>query len=446
MNLVTRKTTTLVENIHPMPQNAFTVQIPIIESKEQDLRQLLAVVNDNSADNAILSFSVFNNLHFARILLLEGPDHIKTYASSLLLMANVDGSIADFIEQLVQENSPGLDVMLDMCQGYPTGKERSAQSRKKFLNDHQLPSQAFYINTVGRNSQQIKLESELHDGLQYFLNGLAPGDFDSAQGLRNAVIDFVGKRPELAWALASRARPSRLWQSLENLRFAGLVALGVLIVAWGWPLLMGWILTLRKREFSDDQDEHRPSLNRLNTLRASEDIAAHNPFSAVGYLKPGWIRRMTVRALLATAQVTLRHVFNRGDLAGVPQLGLDGVDTIHFARWTLLDNDRRLLFTSNYDGSLESYMVDFIDKVAWGLNLIFSNGAGYPLTRWLVHEGARNEQRFKDYIGNHQLQNQVWFTNYPHLTAVNIANNEAIRDGLSGPMNEHQASVWLKRL
>jgi hypothetical protein len=127
-------------------------------------------------------------------------------------------------------------------------------------------------------------------------------------------------------------------------------------------------------------------------------------------------------------------------------LGLDGVDTIHFAHWTMIDDDQRLLFTSNYDGSLESYMVDFIDKVAWGLNLIFSNGLGYPRTRWIVHDGAKKEQGFKDYLGNHQIENQVWYTAYPHLSAVNIANNEAIHDGLQGHMNERQAKDWLKRL
>ena len=39
----------------------------------------------------------------------------------------------------------------------------------------------------------------------------------------------------------------------------------------------------------------------------------------------------------------------------------------------------RVAFLSTYDGSLESYMDDFIDKVAWGLNAIFSNGtASHP--------------------------------------------------------------------
>ena len=54
-------------------------------------------------------------------------------------------------------------------------------------------------------------------------------------------------------------------------------------------------------------------------------------------------------------------VYNRGRLARV--------STIHFARWVLLDDNRRVFFASNYDGSLESYMDDFINKVAFGLKV-----------------------------------------------------------------------------
>ena len=102
-------------------------------------------------------------------------------------------------------------------------------------------------------------------------------------------------------------------------------------------------------------------------------------------------------------------MFTRADLAGVK--------TIHFARWIVLDDGRRVIFTSNYDGSLESYMDDFIDKVALGLNASFSNGVGYPRTRFLFFDGARREQEFKDYLRRHQIPTQVWYSAYPHLTA-----------------------------
>ncbi|MFT7185792.1 MAG: hypothetical protein ACI84K_001175 [Pseudohongiellaceae bacterium] len=446
MNALLKNAKDFLENIHPMPQNALTIHMPVIKSKELALRQILAKINQNPADNAVFPFSVFDHLHFARFLLLDGPDHPKTYAASLIFMANVDGTSADFIDELLKQVSNGLDQILCACIAYPSKSKRSRSSRKEFLCSHTLGCQTFYINTVGRSAIMIRQEDELRDALQLFLNDLDPDSFKSSKALRNAVIKFVRNNAEISWALASRPQPSLLWRSLESIRFAAITALGILIVAWAWPILVAWVMTLRLRECKDPEDTHRPELARLTLLRSSEDITAQNPFAAVGHLKTGLLRRATARGLLIAAQAALRHVFNRGDLAGIPLLGLAGVDTIHFARWTMLDNDQRLLFTSNYDGSLESYMVDFIDKVAWGLNLIFSNGKGYPQTRWIVHDGARKEQRFKDYLGNHQIENQVWFTAYSKLTAVNIANNEAIHDGLQGRMNERQASAWLKRL
>ena len=125
-------------------------------------------------------------------------------------------------------------------------------------------------------------------------------------------------------------------------------------------------------------------------LAALEDHVVQNPFTAVGHVKPGLFRLLTLTAILFALDYATRHIFNRGNLAGVK--------TIHFARWVFLDGKRRMFFASNYDGSLESYMDDFIDKVAWGLNLVFSNGVGYPRTRWLVLGGAKDELAFKDYL------------------------------------------------
>jgi hypothetical protein len=131
-----------------------------------------------------------------------------------------------------------------------------------------------------------------------------------------------------------------------------------------------------------------------------------------------------------------RHVFNHGSLAGVK--------TIHFAHWTKLDSGRRLIFASNYDGTVKSYNDDFIDKVWWGLNLVFSNGVGWPKTVLLIWGGAQDEQAFKYYLRRHQIPTQVWYSAYPDLTAVNIDNNAKIRAGLVGSMSSEEAEQWLR--
>lgn len=132
-----------------------------------------------------------------------------------------------------------------------------------------------------------------------------------------------------------------------------------------------------------------------------------------------------------------RHIFNKGYLTRVR--------TIHFARWVLLDDKRRVLFASNYDGDLESYMDDFINKVGWGLNLVFSNGVGWPRTRWLIKEGAEHEQRFKYYLRRHQYHTDVWYKAYPDLSAVDLDRNTRIRQGLFKSSFRSQKSLqdWL---
>jgi hypothetical protein len=145
-------------------------------------------------------------------------------------------------------------------------------------------------------------------------------------------------------------------------------------------------------------------------------------------------------AVLRLVNYFTRHVFNHGSLARVR--------SIHFARWVAIDDRRRLIFASSYDGSLESYMDEFIDKVAWGLNAVFSNGVGYPRTRWLVLDGANDERAFKTFLRNRQIPTHVWYSAYDELSTINIENNAAIRAGLTGAEapNRAEAEAWLARL
>jgi hypothetical protein len=176
----------------------------------------------------------------------------------------------------------------------------------------------------------------------------------------------------------------------------------------------------------------------IQKLAAQEDHGVQNPFTSAGFLKAGPFRKITGSVVLWGTNFLARHLFNRGNLIGVK--------TIHFARWVFLDERRRLFFASNYDGSLENYMDDFIDKIAWGLNIVFSNGVDYPETRFLILDGARNEQVFKRFNLTHQLVTPFWYAAYQGLTALNIANNAQIRAGLYGAMDDAATRAWLSRL
>jgi hypothetical protein len=63
--------------------------------------------------------------------------------------------------------------------------------------------------------------------------------------------------------------------------------------------------------------------------------------------------------------------------------------TIHFARWFRPPGSECLVFLSNYDGSWESYLEDFITKAYPGQNAAWSNAIGFPRTKWLIRDGAQ---------------------------------------------------------
>jgi len=199
-----------------------------------------------------------------------------------------------------------------------------------------------------------------------------------------------------------------------------------------------YALVLRRHERRDAAPHVRPDEELVHELAALEDHVVQNPFTALGHVKPARFRRLSLIVILFLLDYATRHLFNRGNLAGVK--------TIHFARWVFIDDRRRVFFASNYDGSLESYMDDFIDKVAWGLNLVFSNGVGYPKTRWLVCGGARDELAFKDYLRLHQVPTRVWYSAYDSLTALNIAQNERIRSSLHGDSSRDEERAWVQSL
>src|SRR5205085_3454760 len=158
----------------------------------------------------------------------------------------------------------------------------------------------------------------------------------------------------------------------EKLQFALVGIAGIVLfplILWALPI---YLAILRWHETRDVANDVIPDDALIQKLGAQEDHGVQNPFTSAGFLKPGVFRRLTASVVLWGTDFLTRHVFNHASLIGVT--------TIHFARWVFLDEKRRVIFASNYDGSLENYMDDFIDKIAWGLNDTLSNGVGYPRT------------------------------------------------------------------
>jgi hypothetical protein len=429
------------------PQTNLMVWAPITRGREAELRTLLDGMNKHPGvvdpSNAILPFARFDGLHFARFVILDdqtvGDIHVygrepDPYPLTLAFLADFDGPSNPFLEELVRVAGPGLQQVFACC-GYTPGEDLAS-----WLRQHSVEPSASYVNWVGRTMLQVREERALRDHLCTWLRG--PGK-KAVAGLPAAKVrrklQEVAKQSGLPLTPSPPApigwRISRLLSAVGGAILA--IALLILLLTILLPLTILYVIILRIHETRDPEIDERATTQWIGELAKIEDSDVTNQFSAMGTLKPGWFRRFTITIGLAVVSWTARHLFTRGHLGRV--------QTIHFARWVFIDGGKRLYFASNYDGSLDSYMDDFINKVGFGLNLVFSNGIGYPRTKLLIFDGAKDEQKFKRYIRRHQLPTAVWYNAHPGLTAVDLARNARIREGLERPsMSEAETRQWLQ--
>lgn len=423
-----------------MQQGAYTLCTAINPEAIEDLKAVLAEINRDVARNDVVPFKKMNDTHFARFVILEETTDEKgrSIRPSLVFSSNFDGSMENHLKLLAELAGEGLDQICCFCEGYPDKSKRTPESRLNYLRSHQVAVPAFYINTIGRTLQQVNLDEQLHEAIEKFLDQKNWSDY-SAEKVRSAIQEFVANDASLNWATPSATRAKSFWSVGEILKFALILITLIILLPVLVPLLLIGLVILRIKEKQDNRknDFVIEPLRRGPEIVNREDYAVQNQFSAVGFVKPGWFRYLTLKVVMSGLNFAAHFIYNNGKLTVV--------DTIHFFRLVTLDQNRRVLFLSNYDGSLESYMDDFINKVAWGLNAAFSNGVGYPKTNWLIKDGAKDEQAFKAFINQRQIVTQVWYTAYPGLSAVNLRNSAKIREGLWSKMRANDVEKWLQR-
>lgn len=514
-------------------QHALTVIVPVSDEKIEGLRALLNVVGQNIINpgspgagsvpvervrdyfplshlipegSPFIEFRRLTTVHFLRWVLLEpardaagGP--IK---ASLAFSTDYDGPLEEHVNELVVVAEPALRTIYSFCD--PSPGDGSLQD---YLLSHRRPEAAFYRGHPGRSTQQIltidnQSEEELRLVLEAELDQVAARGVASPPIIVERLREATGRR---GWKSApSSGRPAEIaTRTLVLVALAGVTLLALLygvgtyffegiparvlftvsvpIVAFAcFAALLNMLDRIEHgREQRLVQREGPPqqvdgaidpyvadrSEARLRTVTELEDRGplVQNQMTHVVNVKPGLVRLVLLRAVLATGNFLTHTLFVRGILTGIA--------TIHFARWILIDDNRRLLFFSNYDFSWESYLGDFIDQASDGLTGIWCNTTLFPRARihtvtglvrlivlvlrflpwfsWLpavgVFEGgARREQEFKRWTRDHQVPTQVWYSAYPRLSVTNVNGNTEIARGLFVPLTGTAQAEWLRRL
>ena len=337
-----------------------------------------------------------------------------------------------------------------------------------------------YSGTAGMSVGRIAKERDLAAHLTMLL-GAQPGELRASERL-TAVREAL-RGTAFAWALAAPEAPAPaqpplsiaglavqstlaficiyLWpvvplllagaayvgycayaSGAPPLLWSGVVAAACFLIKAAIPViviigaaLIAMFVSLRRAEARDWVDERAPDPATLAEILQRENHSAQNHMLSVTRRKPGFVRWFVIRVVFWLSSVAIARVYRPGFL--------NGIGTIHFARWVTVPGTRDFLFFSNYGGSWESYLEDFITRAHYGLTAIWSNSMGFPRSSNLIHGGAADGERFKRYARRSMLPTRFWYSAYPDTTTTQIRSNTLIRRGLAAALSNDEAQRWL---
>jgi Dyp-type peroxidase family len=227
--------------------------------------------------------------------------------------------------------------------------------------------------------------------------------------------------------------PGYIW------RFVGTGLRSILAMA---SVLMGiataFFLAIRRAEKSDWIDTGQAPLDHIAKIGQMEDAPgyAQNHILAVGEMKPGFLRACAHALALWGIRIIITFNYRPGFVINM--------GTIHYARWWRVPGTNKTAFYSNFDGSWESYLEDFITRARWGQTAVWSNWKGFPETKYLVFEGAGQGENFKRWVRTKQQIVPFWYSRFPSLTTDQIRSNALIHNGVARARTNSEAEEWLR--
>ena len=424
----------------PMTHTVLTFISRVKPDGADALRPLLKQVQGAPANNPLVPFGNLKTLHFASFVLHEPTKEAekKQYGPYLVFENNFDGTLDNFLNDLYDNAGPGLHQIYRYCQDYAsTNADR--QGMQAYLKSHVVRPNAYHIGNTGRDLPRIIQERDLLDALETRADALVEGGkAGSAKDSFDALKKFVETSSPFSQLPDPGARQTFLQRFLPwvNLILQALLALAVIILLL--PIVIVLVLVLFHKEKTDSVKSGAADNENIRKLVESEDHtqSVQNHMASITIVKDGWLRRITLWLVLRAVNLLARANATHGKLSGIP--------SIHFAHWSMIDGGRRLLFLSNFDGSWENYLDDFIDKAHTGLTAVWSNTVDFPRTKYLVQGGATDGPRFKAVARDSQTVTNAWYSAYRDLTVQGIDNNSSIREELRDPQPDAQA--WLHRL
>ncbi|MEO8926909.1 MAG: hypothetical protein ABI306_07065 [Caulobacteraceae bacterium] len=398
-------------------------------------------------------------LHFMSLTVFSDDQYDPVF----VLEANFDGPTAPFWAQLESAIGPTLRDML-RCAKPPPGAQAlfaavtaagSVAPLAPLMTACTVRPAVFHQGNRGLGRDCIEREGALFAAARVLADDPArrgqttPAIHAALRGALMANFAWLGDpaRPRIGAAenLADWARLlAFVLVALAVLILPGLLVFAVVDGESPWFLaacaaasVAGILIWLRRLERADPSQDAPPiDLAGQTAMARAEDRTVQNHMISLVHVKPGPLRAVLIRAGLWGLGFYLRVTARDGYLATMR--------TIHFAHWALVGNGGRLMFHSNYDGSWESYLDDFIEKANVGLTLAWTNAVGFPPTRFLIFDGAARGRRFKAWARHSMIESQFWFSAYKAFTVNQIERQARLAEGLRRPtLSQAEADAWV---
>lgn len=366
-----------------MRQNKLTLIVPIRAGATADLRTLLQGIGDDVMNNAVLRFSKSPRTHFARLVIFD-----REPVCRLLFSACYSDALDSYITELVACVGSGLDQIFSHCDGYFGGTWLAAYEATRFAVQYEVGHQVFVAAFPDTSA----------------------GDILQSRNVRAAFDNLLDiKAVNLA---IGRLFPNGLKQAPPKAKSAGISNSPV----------SDFIDRLLVKPMTANSNSIVKTDSQIFDM---EDRVVQNQMTIVSPNKPGF-SRVLLRVVLFIVQLATRIL---GSLGMLPM--------IHFAQWSIIDNGDNLLFESNYDGTWEKYIDDFVDNAYVGLDAIWGKSPTYP------PGGARNIEAFKTQIRNFQYPAQVFYSAYPDCTVQNIYDDLALHRALTDSTKNPSLRLFL---
>ncbi len=408
-----------------MPPACLTVLVSIKPGHADALRAALRPIGDDINGRHLppggrihIDFTRSRSIHFARLAILADPDRGPD-RERLLFASAYDGTLESHAAELAALTTD-LDAVWGSVEGY-TGRAGFA----RFLADHAHEPAAFYIAFRDETTLSIRRATAVRQAQHEASDAGTPIPRAAVPGLRHRLLTALRR--------AARAAPLVIDVVLAIARYGfGDLYAGTrrIIASFDRYRLLRLVNRLtfngmppRRSPFSSvvvdlcsppaplvqgDEIPSRPG----PVFR--EDVVSQNELTLVTVIDDGNTNR--VRAVMAAIDAFAKRLAPPGSLMGI--------STIHFVRWLVIDDGKRLMMVSDYDGSWESYIDEFAEMILSGLDAIWETSLSFP------PDGARDLPAFKRFLRSHQVPADVFYSAYPLDTVLSIGSDTRARDAV----------------